>query len=245
MKIKNVFACLLFAYVPFPGLWSADNPDAAKPRIDLKREFKTRVETNQFGDVFIARLPMPDSSKLKNTDVVGPSMLALISYIDKDLDFEKLDESLNKATGAVDKKGDRKDSVPIDGLIAGANRYLASKNMGLQKVGFTANNFRQRIEDGVPILCWLVVSGLYDGEFTARASERSSAKSPDDWSKSLRKLEKKKIANSRGRLFSQALLLGFNKKTDEYLVAGCSKKPVWLTERELKNLMLNGYILRY
>ena len=229
MKIKNVFACLLFAYVPFTGLWSADNPDAAKPRIDLKREFKTRVETNQFGDVFIARLPM----------------LALISYIDKDLDFEKLDESLNKATGAVDKKGDRKDSVPIDGLIAGANRYLASKNMGLQKVGFTANNFRQRIEDGVPILCWLVVSGLYDGEFTARASERSSAKSPDDWSKSLRKLEKKKIANSRGRLFSQALLLGFNKKTDEYLVAGCSKKPVWLTERELKNLMLNGYILRY
>ena len=167
MKIKNVFACLLFAYVPFTGLWSADNPDAAKPRIDLKREFKTRVETNQFGDVFIARLPMPDSSKLKNTDIIGPSMLALISYIDQDLDFEKLDESLNKATGAVDKKGDRKDSVPIDGLIAGANRYLASKNMGLQKVGFTANNFRQRIEDGVPI-GWLFPASMTENLPPAR-----------------------------------------------------------------------------
>lgn len=245
MKIKTIFTCLLFASLPFPGLWAAGNADAAKLKADLKQEFKTRVETNQFGDVFINKLPMPDSSKLKNVDVVRPSMLVFISYVDKDLDFEKLDESMNKATGAVDKKGNRKSSVPIDGLIGGANRYLASKNMGLQKVGFTANNFRQRIEDGIPILCWMANSDLYQGDFTARLAERSSAKSPDEWSESLRKLEKKKIAGSRDRMFSSALLLGFNKRTDEYLVAGLSRKPVWITERELKNLLLNGYILRY
>lgn len=46
-------------------------------------------------------------------------------------------------------------------------------------------------------------------------------------------------------MYSQALIMGFNKDTDEYLIAGLSKKPIWITERELKNLLLNGYILRY
>ena len=78
---------MLFASLPFPGLWAAGNADAAKLKADLKQEFKTRVETNQFGDVFINKLPMPDSSKLKNVDVVRPSMLVFISYVDKDLDF--------------------------------------------------------------------------------------------------------------------------------------------------------------
>ncbi len=66
----------------------------------------------------------------------------------------------------------------------------------------------------------------------------------DDWSKALRKLEKKRI-NARGTMYSQALIMGFNKETDEYLIAGLSEKPIWITERELKNLLLNGFILRY
>ena len=46
-------------------------------------------------------------------------------------------------------------------------------------------------------------------------------------------------------MYSQALIMGFNKDTDEYLIAGLSEKSIWITERELKNLLLNGYILRY
>ena len=247
MNLKIFTAGLLSVFFSASCLFAA-GPDAAKSKTDMKAEFKTRVTKNDFGDIFISKLPdLPDKSKVKDLNVIGTTMLVFISYVDNELDFDKLNDSkaskhFKKET--VDKKGNRKSSVPIDGLIAGANKYLSSKNMGLQKVGYTANNFRQRLEDGVPILCWLAVSDLYEGDFTNRMAERKAAKSPDDWSKALRKLEKKKI-NARGTMYSQALIMGFNKETDEYLIAGLSEKPIWITERELKNLLLNGFILRY
>lgn len=245
MNLKIFTAGLLSVFFSASCLFAA-GPDAAKSKTDMKAEFKTRVTKNDFGDIFISKLPeLPDKSKIKDLNVIGTTtMLVFISYVDNELDFGKLNDSMAKSSGAIDKKGNRKSSVPIDGLIAGANKYLSSKNMGLQKVGYTANNFRQRLEDGVPILCWLAVSDLYEGDFTNRMAERKAAKSPDDWSKALRKLEKKKI-NARGTMYSQALIMGFNKETDEYLIAGLSEKPIWITERELKNLLLNGFILRY
>ena len=230
MNLKIFTAGLLSIFFSASCLFAA-GPDAGKSKTDMKAEFKTRVTKNDFGDIFISKLPdLPDKSKVKDLNVIGTTMLVFISYVDNELDFDKLNDSMAKSSGAIDKKGNRKSSVPIDGLIAGANKYLSSKNMGLQKVGYTANNFRQRLEDGVPILCWL--------------AERKAAKSPDDWSKALRKLEKKRI-NARGTMYSQALIMGFNKETDEYLIAGLSEKPIWITERELKNLLLNGFILRY
>lgn len=244
MNLKIFTVGLLSAFFSISCLYAAGSP-AAQSKTDMKAEFKTRVTKNDFGDIFISKLPeLPGKSKIKDLNVIGTTMLVFISYVDNELDFDKLNDSMAKSSGAIDKKGNRKSSVPIDGLIAGANKYLSSKNMGLQKVGYTANNFRQRLEDGVPILCWLAVSDLYEGDFTNRMAERKAAKSPDDWSKALRKLEKKKI-NARGTMYSQALIMGFNKETDEYLIAGLSEKPIWITERELKNLLLNGFILRY
>ena len=230
MNLKIFTVGLLSAFFSISCLYAAGS-SAAQSKTDMKAEFKTRVTKNDFGDIFISKLPeLPDKSKTKDLNVIGTTMLVFISYVDNELDFDKLNDSMAKS--------------PIDGLISGANKYLSSKNMGLQKVGYTANNFRQRLEDGVPILCWLAVSDLYEGDFTNRLAERKAAKSPDDWSKALRKLEKKRI-NARGTMYSQALIMGFNKDTDEYLIAGLSKKPIWITERELKNLLLNGYILRY
>ena len=244
MNLKIFTVGLLSAFFSISCLYAAGS-SGAQSKTDMKAEFKTRVTKNDFGDIFISKLPeLPDKSKTKDLNVIGTTMLVFISYVDNELDFDKLNDSMAKSSGAIDKKGNRKSSVPIDGLISGANKYLSSKNMGLQKVGYTANNFRQRLEDGVPILCWLAVSDLYEGDFTNRLAERKAAKSPDDWSKALRKLEKKRI-NARGTMYSQALVMGFNKETDEYLIAGLSEKPIWITERELKNLLLNGYILRY
>ena len=136
--------------------------------------------------------------------------------------------------------------MPVDGIIAGVNKYLNTKGMGLQKVGFTPNNTRNRLSDGIPLLCWVAESDLYDNDLKERAAERKNAKSPEEWAKAVKKLEKKKIAVSRDRVFMQALVLGFNKKTNEYLIAGVSKDgPVWITERELKNVISSAFILRF
>ena len=153
MNLKIFTVGLLSIFFSASCLFAA-GPDAGKSKTDMKAEFKTRVTKNDFGDIFISKLPeLPDKSKIKDLNVIGTTMLVFISYVDNELDFGKLNDSMAKSSGAIDKKGNRKSSVPIDGLISGANKYLSSKNMGLQKVGYTANNFRQRLEDGVPILC--------------------------------------------------------------------------------------------
>ena len=62
----------------------------------------------------------------------------------------------------------------------------------------------------------------------------------------MRQLEKKKIVVSYGRVYMQALVFGFNKNTNEYQLAGVSKDgPVWITERELKNVISSAFILRF
>ena len=45
----------------------------------------------------------------------------------------------------------------------------------------------------------------------------------------------RKLASSRS----------YRKKSGEYLVFGISKKPIWLTEKEVRGLMLEAYQLRY
>lgn len=137
MNLKIFTVGLLSAFFSISCLYAAGS-SAAQSKTDMKAEFKTRVTKNDFGDIFISKLPeLPDKSKIKDLNVIGTTMLVFISYVDNELDFDKLNDSMAKSSGAIDKKGNRKSSVPIDGLISGANKYLSSKNMGLQKVGYT------------------------------------------------------------------------------------------------------------
>ncbi len=246
MKIKILLS--IIAAFAASACFAAPAADGAKDKSksELKQEFKSRVETNDFGDTCIKKLPFPDEATMAKVRNLHITMLALVSYVDNELDFEKLAASVDKATGAVDKKGKRKELVSVDGIIAGVNKYLNTKGMGLQKVGFTPNNTRNRLSDGIPLLCWVAESDIYDNDLKERTAERKNAKSPEEWAKAVKKLEKKKIAVSRDRVFLQALVLGFNKKTNEYLLAGVSKDgPVWITERELKNVISNAFILRF
>lgn len=108
MNLKIFTAGLLSVFFSASCLFAA-GPDAAKSKTDMKAEFKTRVTKNDFGDIFISKLPdLPDKSKVKDLNVIGTTMLVFISYVDNELDFDKLNDSMAKSSGAIDKKATAK-----------------------------------------------------------------------------------------------------------------------------------------
>lgn len=224
---------------------SKDKSDDNASRTQLRELFKSRVKTNEKGDIRIVEFP-----EVKLTEIEGKARVldgltaTFITYVDGDIDFVRLNKSMAKYSGAINKKGERKGGgIPISGLIEGINKYLSSKSMGLQKVNFSAVNFRQRLEDGVPILCWIASSNVYETSFADRTKEREKAANIKDWNKELRKSEIKGITKSN--MFEKALCIGFNPATNEYLFAGPSSEPFWMLDKEIRRVLLNAYVLRY
>ncbi len=239
-NILSIAVCILFSQV-FATAYADDADKDMSEKAKLRREFKTRVEKNDFGDVRIVKFPESKVEEIQSkTRVLNPLTAMFLAYVTDDIDYERLNKLMAKFSGA--KQNSK--SFPIAGLMEGINRYLAHKSMGLSKVNFSAVNFRQRLEDGVPILCWVTTGPFYDAELTDRFKERQKANSAEEWERALRKTELKKIAKKR--LVTTALCIGFNPDTDEYLLIGPARaNPIWMTDKELKGALTGAYILRY
>lgn len=224
-----VFCCL-------PSAYSAPSQSGAAAKAALKEKFKNNVATLDNGDVILKGFPDADFSKLQGTDLVSDALLVFLTYVDSEIDFKALDKAILRETGG--KKG----SVPIKSIMQGVSKYLGRYNMQLQKVPVSGSGVSQKIDDGTPIIIYILADSLY-GKIADRTQKRRAAKSIDDWTKDLRKLEIKKFP--KGHIFANAIIAGYNKKSGEYLVLGVSRKPVWMTEKEVRNLMLAAYQLRF
>ena len=233
--MKKIFT--IATLLSIAALGAVQTSLAADAKAELRQKFKDNVKTAENGDVVIADLPKVDMSKLKNTEMVGPLIMTFISYVDPDINFEELDKSIVAATGG------KKPPVPISAIMAGIGKYLGRKNMQFQSVPFSGNNIVSRIEDGVPVIAWVASSDIYQKTFVPRTEKRAGVSKSEDWAKELRKLEQKKLP--RGKTFSRCLILGCNKTTDEFLLAGVSETPVWMTAKEVKAVLLEAYVLRY
>ena len=230
-------AALLFNPAAFAA---PDAKSGAAAKAALKQRFKDNVGTSPNGDVYLKSFPDADFSKLKNTELVGSALLVFLSYVDPDLDFAALDKAILRETGG--KKG----SVPIKNIMAGIGKYLGRYNMQLQKIAVSGSSVNSKIDDGAPVIVWLKMEpadNIYDKIFLPRSAKRANFSDIDEWGRELRKSELKKFP--QGRIFGRALIGGYNKKSGEYLVFGISKKPIWLTEKEVRGLMLEAYQLRY
>lgn len=243
LSITTLCAAVFAASLLSPSVYADDGSTADKPKIEskaeLKARFKKNVETSDFGDAVIRNLPEPDASKVSADAHLGGAFLVFISYADPEFDFDALAKYMKKAIG---KK--KSDAVPIAAIMAGVDKGLARKNMAFQKMKFAGTTPAQKIADGLPIFCWLRESPAYRGAFKSRTDDRSAAGEADAWAKTLRKLELKKVPADK-TMCLPALVLGYNKTTSEYLVAGASEKPVWITEKELKSLVSEAYVLRF
>lgn len=244
---RKKFISLALSLALFSGAFCvchADDSDSKEKvsKADLREIFKTRIEKNDFGDLAIVKFPEVDLKEIQSKSQALTQLMAmLLAYVDSDIDYVRLNKLMAKYSGA-DKNASG--GLPIRGLMNGMNKYLANKSMGLSKTNFSAVNVRQKLEDGVPVFCWLATGAFYDRELTDRYKERKTFKSAEEWQKELRKQELKKLR--KGRMVSDALCIGFNPATNEYLIIGVARNnPVWMTEREIKSVLTGAYILRY
>lgn len=211
----------------------------AAAKAELKKLLKEGVKTEENGDVVITGLPPVTTMNIDRVREVGYVFFRLLIYVDPDLDVEKLGESIDKAAGNRRTPGG---GMYIKDIMSGIDKYFARRNLNLQKINFSGTAPRQKIDDGLPILCWISSNGDYEGHYVNRLEKRGEAKDMASWSKELRKLEKK---NKKGNSYMKALCIGYNKATGEYLFNGLAKEDIWMTEKEAKDAMLEAYVLRF
>ncbi len=231
-------ALMISATFTFGTLASAapEKKSAAEVKVALKERLKSGIKKETNGDV-IVRLPMVDIEKAKSYTFINPILTIFLSYIDPEMDFENLNKNLEREIGK------KKDKVPISKIMSGISKGLARNNMQLQKMGFSEGNVIKKLDEGVPLIAWLTYSDIYEKKLLHRTEKRATVGNMVDWEKELRSAELRKIV--KGRVFSYALIMGYNKESGEFLVFGLSKKPVWMTQKEVKQVLLEAYQLRY
>ncbi len=231
-----------------PCIWAASDKDPApeeKPlsKTELRNFFKERVKTEDNGDVLV------DIRNIKPIEFPKESSISFVeamflSYVDKNLDVKKLSEMIDKANS---KKSASKGLITLDALFSSIAKYLAPKNMNLQKMSFSEGNIRQRLGDGLPILCIVASSDEY-GAIASRNSERDEkfkdASQKKEWSSYVSK-NAVKIKDKNKRVLTSAMLIGFNPDTDEYLVLGLNSEIFWMHAKEIKQVFHSAYALRF
>lgn len=232
--LKRVSCAVLFSALAVAPFFS----DAEESKSELRERFRKNIDKAENGDVVIAGFRKPEN--LKDPEGIGMGLVVCLAYVDPEMDFDKLSDSISHAVGKS-KKPDG--SMPVALIIEGAKKYLARKNMSMQQVKFSGTAAQQKIEEGLPVLCWAADVQEYYGTLKERALKRKECSDIKEWTKDLRKLGHQKIKH--GKMFTQCIVDGYNKISGEFRLRGVAEDPVWITEKELKDLVLNAYIIRF
>lgn len=229
---------IFFTIIACGYLFAATTPAEAKKQ--LKEKFKSNVSVDQtLNDVVINNIPVGKTPPAGRG--VPPRFAAYIIYIDDKSDLDALSENIATAAGKRRSKGGG--TLLVD-IITGANKYLGRSNMNLQEIKISGTNVSSRLDDGIPVFCWLAVNKFYKTDFTDRTKLRAQASNAADWNKQLRKLEKKKFMEKTST-YIDSIICGYNKATKEYMVIGPAPEPIWLTEKEINELISDAFVLRF
>ncbi len=250
-KLMKKYICLICAIALLPCLWAnSDTADtesnkSEKPlgKTELRKLFKERVKNKQNGD-FIIDLSEANEVEFPRGSKINSVQARFLSYVDKDLDVKELSKMIEKANS---KKSAAKGMISVDAVFSSIAKYLAPKNMNLQKLSFSEGNIRQRIEDGLPVLCMVYASDEYK-KIVPRSAERSESFSDIQQKKAWNSHLSKnilKIKEFDKQTISSGLLIGFNPDTGEYLVLGLEDEPFWMHAKEIKSVFFGAYSLRF
>lgn len=208
-------------------------------RAKVKDMMKKNVSKNDFGDVVINFDEKKYSEGVDQIKNINEYFLMILNYADPSFDLEKFDAYMEKITSS--KKQGKKSAYRLASEKAFV-KYLARKNMDFRPFAFTVNNLRLKLDEGMPV--FVKIRNIEElTSISERSKERSAESKPDEWVKKLNKLECKKPKNMV-KSYRGALMLGYNKNTNEYLVLSLSNKKFWISENELKILIKDAQILK-
>ncbi len=225
MKTKIISLLLIFVACTFS--FADDLAKAKTSKKEIRESLLENVDkTAKNGDITIK---IPDSApKGLESRYLSPYLAILLTYVDPDMDFEKFSEKMNK--GASNK---------IASIMAVSKAYLASKNIKLKMISFSANNVRMKLDEGLPLFAYVSADNPSYEKIALRTKDRpEEAEKMAEWTKILKKNEVKSF--KKGRIWSDTMISGYNKQTGEYLM-WYGAEPIWLSEAELKKALNELY----
>lgn len=208
-------------------------------RIEARKFLKQSVKTEENGDMLLPPFPKIDAKIFKEYADLLPYAIYLrfIVYFDRDMNFYDY-------SNAIERRMKQHKKTAIDGI----NDCLGRKNMTFQKISFNANNVRNRLESGTPVMCLLTKSPDLNTIIADRTLDRANSEDIEEWEKTLKKKERENPITTEVKSDPKIVwgtIIGYNKKTKEFLVSGASRKPVWLTEKELGKIEQQTYTVRF
>ncbi len=214
-----------------------DDGTPAETKGEAKARVAANIEKKDNGDVIIKPLPRADIKEVKGMNV-DHTLLAYLYYANSSIDIQKLVQFIDRST-----KGGASNLI-VD-YMEGAIKYMGTKNMNFQKLSPSLSNIAQRIDEGLPVYCWLFNSNEYGSSMTSRTKERDACADIREWAVLLRKKEVKN-GSKNSKTCKPALVMGYNATTKELMVWGVAPDRIWMTEREFKDYILqNAYALRF
>ena len=229
--LKNICAIALAMCLALPCAYAQRSKTS---NAEIKKTLADGITKSDNGDFFINIRLNTTKEVIDSAREIPAPLLMLLLYVDPKMDFEKFNKIMLKETGG-------KATRYVSDILNAADKYLATNNMQLKSIKFSANNARLKIDQGLPLFMSLKASPDYD-KILARSSLRKQTEDIKEWKKSLAKTQLKTF-NLNKRSISFGLLVGYNKNTSEFAIL-LGGKPHWFTEAELKKVVDDCHELR-
>ena len=141
-------------------------------RIEARKFLKQSVKTEENGDMLLPPFPKIDAKIFKEYADLLPYAIYLrfIVYFDRDMNFYDY-------SNAIERRMKQHKKTAIDGI----NDCLGRKNMTFQKISFNANNVRNRLESGTPVMCLLTKSPDLNTIIADRTLDRAKSEHIEEW----------------------------------------------------------------
>ncbi|MBR4597995.1 MAG: hypothetical protein IKO42_06355 [Opitutales bacterium] len=229
--IKNICAIALALCLALPCAYAQRSKTS---NADIKSRLSEGITKSDNGDFFIEIKLRAAKAAVESAKDIPSPLLMLLLYVDPKMDFDKFNKIMVKETGG-------KETRYVADILNAADKYLATNNMQLKKIKFSANNARLKIDQGLPLFISLHESSDF-GKILARSELRKQNEDIKEWKKSLAKTQLKTLSASKNYI-TFGLLVGYNKITSEFAIL-LDGKPHWFTEAELKKVVSDCHELR-
>ncbi len=235
-SIKIFFA--LIAVLSLPFAMSAQDAEKAKktqraPTSEVRANAKALVETAENGDVTIKRNPKAIKPDLDSAKNIPAELISLLWQIEPELDFNKLNDTLEKKAGKSNK---------LNVFMDATDSYLSTLGIRLKETKFSEGSVRSKLDEGLPLFLMYKTNPELD-TISSRMPARKSASDMKVWAKEVLKLKVKNF-HSQKNMISFALIYGYNKTTGEFLVEKTGNR-FWVLGDEIKSIIHELYEVRF
>ena len=175
-------------------------------RVESKDSYAANVRHESNGDTFVDGVPMVNQGQ-KGYCVPATVERVLRYFGVSGVDMHKLAERANTGNGG---------GTTVDGIVHGTKKLLVEYGLRMRDAGkFRRPSICRYIDQGIPVLWFHFSTPDFKKRLDESLAERSNA-SPEEWKQHLAGLHKIRRSSEGAHV---ALLIGYNKDTDEFAVS--------------------------